>query len=864
MFRKLKLRPKLLSIGAILTILPLMLVAVQVFSQNKKMVSKAEKESIDLSWADYDHMAKFALDLCKTQHEILEKNMQHAANVARNILTRSGGFSFSEERATWTAINPNTQGVSTEVLPRIMVENRWLGQVSDQRTVVPLVDEVKNLVGAACTVYQRVNGAGDMLSVATNILKEDGSRAIGLSAPYMQADGKPDPAISTVLRGQTYQGRANVDGKWYLASYSPITDLQGNIAGALFTGVLQESAASLRQTLLERVIGDTGYIYVLDSAGRYIISQNGKRDGEDISELKDADGNYFIKDIVRVGKSVKGGDTAHFQYWFTQQGDKTPSLKNVSLTYFEPWDWVIGVGTYQKEFMKGVDEINQTASNIRLMILVTLIASLGIAMLVWFFTSKGIAGPIVEIAEVVQSISRERDLTKEVPVKTRDEIGAMASEFNNMLGVLRESFALVDESAVHVKTNAEDVAGRAAANKDRAENQQKQMNIIKETVSEMGTTAGEVAQFSLQQKEAAQKSQERLLKLIESLGKTVNETKEQTKEADLAAKRVAEMGETGGKVLSRAEQQGEQVRTANEAMERMAREVEEMMKEVSRATEYSEAALAAANEGSNAVMATVDGMKSIAEASDQISEIISVITEIAEQTNLLALNAAIEAARAGAHGKGFAVVADEVGKLAQRSSEAAKEITALIKNSSARVAGGTTLTDKSQQALQKIADGGKINMEAILSISKTADRLANGTRQITDLMKKLNELAQEIAGMAGEQGARRQAAQNALIALMEQATSIAGMAEEASENARTAGNEMKQVVERTQLMEQQTAMQAQRAKRLNEITDESIDAARATVAGAGTVVNITGELKNLSSQLTHQVEQFKYDDRRVN
>lgn len=363
MFKKLKLRPKLLTIGALLTILPLVFVAAQVFVQNQKMVDKAENESIDLSWADYDHMARFVWDACNSQQELVEQNMLNAANVAQNILSRYAGVTFSADKVTWTAVNQSTQGVSTETLPKMLLGDKWLGQVTDQRTLVPLVDEVKTLVGAACTVFQRVNGAGDMLSVATNIIKPDGSRAIGMNFPYMQSDGKPNPAISAVLSGQSYKGRVNMGGQWYIASYKPIQDQQGNVAGALFTGVLQESAASLRKAVVEKTIGNTGYIFVLDSAGRYIISQGGKRDGEDLSQAKDANGNFFIQDIIKNAKALKGGQTTHFQYWFTQSGDKVPSLKNVSLVYFEPWDWVIGVGTYQNEFMKGVQEINKTASN---------------------------------------------------------------------------------------------------------------------------------------------------------------------------------------------------------------------------------------------------------------------------------------------------------------------------------------------------------------------------------------------------------------------------------------------------------------------------------------------------------------------
>ncbi|HSO18469.1 MAG TPA: methyl-accepting chemotaxis protein, partial [Desulfosarcina sp.] len=241
-----------------------------------------------------------------------------------------------------------------------------------------------------------------------------------------------------------------------------------------------------------------------------------------------------------------------------------------------------------------------------------------------------------------------------------------------------------------------------------------------------------------------------------------------------------------------------------------------------------------------------------------------VITDIAEQTNLLALNAAIEAARAGVHGKGFAVVADEVGKLAQRSSEAAKEIGQLIKESTNRVQEGTRLTERSEQALEKIAQGGEINREAIVNISEQTQTLNQQTREVTTLMEGLNALAVEIGGMAGRQGKRREAAQAALESLIAKSNAISEQVKKAEKSADDVGSEMRGVVERSEEMRKLTDLQAQRSRTLIEIATASAARATQTVAGAGEVVGITDELRQLSSNLTRQIAQFRIDTERVN
>src|SRR5207244_12039700 len=111
---------------------------------------------------------------------------------------------------------------------------------------------------------------------------------------------------------------------------------------------------------------------------------------------------------------------------------------------------------------------------------------------------------------------------------------------------------------------------------------------------------------------------------------------------------------------------------------------------------------AAADHGGQVVTSAVAAMSRIDGASQKMADIISVIDEIARQTNLLALNAAVEAARAGEAGRGFAVVASEVRTLAQRSSQAAKDIKDLITNSSGQVQQGVDLVNKTGAALNEI------------------------------------------------------------------------------------------------------------------------------------------------------------------
>ena len=488
---------------------------------------------------------------------------------------------------------------------------------------------------------------------------------------------------------------------------------------------------------------------------------------------------------------------------------------------------------------------------------VLMIAGSLIALFFAIVLTRIIAGPIVQMANVVREIAENRDLTINVPEGGRDEIGQMSGAFNNMMDVLRGAFGVVSEAALSVADSSQSVATGAGNNRNRAEEEMKRAQTSEKVITEMGNSAGQVSNAAAGQQQAAKASQKLLEDLVNKMSTVSESAKGQNIEANKTIDRVTEMGETGAKVVSTAQEQGKMVEEVTNSIANMVAAVENMQNAVGQAKEHGKASLEAAEEGANSVASTVQGMQAISESSEQISEIIGVITEIAEQTNLLALNAAVEAARAGAHGKGFAVVADEVGKLAQRSSEAAKEITQLIKDSTGNVAEGVKLTDQSQQALAKIAEGGRVNMEAIEAISGTSEVLDKNTTEVKGQVETLNTLAQEIGAMAQEQGIRRKAAEEALTVLLEYSNNITELVNESNLSIQEMNKEMAGVVKRGEEMSELTGLQAQRSKAITKLSAESAAAAAQTVEGAGKVVGITTNLREQSDNLTTQVQQFK-------
>ena len=208
-----------------------------------------------------------------------------------------------------------------------------------------------------------------------------------------------------------------------------------------------------------------------------------------------------------------------------------------------------------------------------------------------------------------------------------------------------------------------------------------------------------------------------------------------------------EISQAADDLSRRTEQQAASLEETAAALEEITATVKKTATNTKEVTTNVVAATAAAQDCGRVVETAIKAMDQIEQSSKQITDIIGVIDEIAFQTNLLALNAGVEAARAGDAGKGFAVVASEVRALAQRSSEAAKEIKTLIKASSEHVGSGVKFVGETGQALQRIVDKAVKIDSLVKEMAQAAEQQSTGIEQVNVAVSQMDQVTQQNAAM---------------------------------------------------------------------------------------------------------------------
>lgn len=229
--------------------------------------------------------------------------------------------------------------------------------------------------------------------------------------------------------------------------------------------------------------------------------------------------------------------------------------------------------------------------------------------------------------------------------------------------------------------------------------------------------------------------------------------------------KVGDISSAADNLSRRTEQQAATLEQTSAALDQMTTSVKSTAEVANHANSKVEEAKQNAETSGRVVREAVSAMGEIEQSSSKISRITSVIDEIAFQTNLLALNAGVEAARAGEAGRGFAVVASEVRDLAQRSSEAAREIAGLITASSDQVKRGVSLVAEAGRSLTGIQSAvGEIHI-LVSEIAGSAREQSNGIAELNTAVKHLDQVTQQNAAMFEETSAASQSLNRAAAAL---------------------------------------------------------------------------------------------------
>lgn len=556
-------------------------------------------------------------------------------------------------------------------------------QTADPKKIIPILkvlDESDKEIGAYTVLDS--NGKG----IDTNQLPLDASDR----EYFIKIKETKQPVVSDMLVSKKTK-------KYVLPLVVPLLDASGQFVGAISASVSPE----ILTTLTDKIkVGKTGFGYILSGSGDYYTYPDQSRIGKRLEDFQPSD-----SEKKAFQKILAANSSGSIEY--RESGGKW------LIVHYAPipnTDWKLIVAAPKSEIMADVNR----AKTMTVWIIVAVLLVVG---LIAVFVTGLIVKPILAISGVMKKVAAG-DLKDRVQVRTKDELGQMGGNINEMIDSL---------------------AG---------------------IVRQINKTVDQVASESEELKRSAEQSSDAASQIAASIQGVADGADAQLQGSEQSARA---MEEVAGGIQRIAESSGSVADMTN----RVALEVEDGVADIRTAIEQMDVIGASAGEASTA-------MEDLSARSNEIGRIVDVISEISNQTALLSLNASIEAARAGEQGRGFAVVANEVKKLAEQTQRSVEDIGSLI--------GGIQLTsDRALRSMQRnveAIDEGVVKMRSIgegfqqirvavrdtagqiQDISATTEQLSAGSEEISasvaemvGISKASAENTQTVAGSAEEQSA---------------------------------------------------------------------------------------------------------------
>jgi len=396
-----------------------------------------------------------------------------------------------------------------------------------------------------------------------------------------------------------------------------------------------------------------------------------------------------------------------------------------------------------------------------------------LGVFVAYYTAKSITEPLTHLITVAREIGDSGDLDQNIDIHRNDEIGALATTFNNLVAYLKEmagvSMAVAegDLTVEVVPRSKRDTLGNAFLRMSHG--LQQIVRTTRDSASQVSAGSNQVAGAADESAKVSVQASSAIEEVTSTMHEMSINVQNVVKNTQVQASSVAETSASIDQMVTSIQRVADTAKVLLDIANRSREEVVVGIQTMEKTTD-------GLNRTNKAIQSSAEIINVLGHRADDIGRIIEVIDDLAEQTNLLALNAAIEAARAGEHGLGFAVVADEVRKLAEKSTQSTKEIAELIQSiqreakqavenmdrSTRIVEEGLSLGNDLGSALHKISNVVTEVYKFSQEIGAATNEQSVGSAQIAKATSRLTEITQEINSAVEEQASGAQAVVRAM------------------------------------------------------------------------------------------------------
>lgn len=415
LFKKLKLRWKMLVMVLPLVILPILVVGgVTGYISNHH----AYLGITQTSKADLEHMSSFTLDLLQAHHQQFQVYKLDKERIFRQELAALASLSYNLVEAQYKQFNSGLIDRKTAVqearnaLKKVNVgETGYIyAMTGDGLLNVHIAREGEN-------VYNEKDESGRFF-IREMCKKARASRpgeVLYIIYPWRNATLGDQKARNKIV---AYRYLREWD--WIIAAGGYLDETYDN------ESFERSSFELLKEKIKQKKVGLTGYIYCMDSKGTFTVHPTGE--GKNFIDTSGEDGKQFIREMC----AQKSG---WIRYSWRNKGETLPRMKIVRYDYFAPWDWIIAVGSYEDEFYSEANKIKW-----RIVIWMGLLTIFVGCIATWlvFLAARIFTGPINRMLETIRQVKRGR-LDVRVEINTDDELGELGAAFNRMTEIIQRN-----------------------------------------------------------------------------------------------------------------------------------------------------------------------------------------------------------------------------------------------------------------------------------------------------------------------------------------------------------------------------------------------------------------------------------------